>query len=147
VAGGGGSGTILEYTPGGTQSTFATGLTEPRGLAFDSAGNLFEADKTSGNIYEFTPGGVRSTFATGLFQPIGLAFDGAGNLFEADVGSGNIFEFTPGGVRSTFATGLSGPSWLAFGPARASVPDSGATIMLLGAALGMLGVVRRFVMS
>src|SRR5207249_4277829 len=89
------SATILKYTPGGTQSTFATGLTEPRGLAFDSAGNLFEADKTSGNIYEFTPGGVRSTFATGLFQPIGLAFDGAGNLFEADTGSGNIFEFTP----------------------------------------------------
>jgi hypothetical protein len=54
-------GTILKYTPGGTQTTFATGLTEPRGLAFDSAGNLFKADKTSGNIYEFTFGGVRST--------------------------------------------------------------------------------------
>ena len=99
------------------------------------------------DIFEFTPGGVRSTFATGLFQPIGLAFNSAGDLFEADVGSGNIFEFTPGGVRSTFATGLNGPAWLAFGPARASVPDSGATVMLFGAALGMLGVARRFVMS
>jgi hypothetical protein len=28
-------------------------------VAFDSAGNLFEADWSSGNIYQFTPGGVR----------------------------------------------------------------------------------------
>ena len=79
----------------------------------------------------------------------GLNFTRARDSCDRDkhAGSGNIFEFTPGGVRSTFATGLNGPTWLAFGPARASVPDSGATIMLLGAALGMLGVVRRFVMS
>ena len=37
-------GTILEYTPSGVQSTFATGLTGPRGLAFDSIGNLFAAE-------------------------------------------------------------------------------------------------------
>ena len=122
-------------------------LTEARGLAFDSAGNLFEADKTSGNIFEFTPGGVQSTFATGLFQPIGLAFNSAGDLFEADSGSGNIFEFTPGAVRSTFATVLGGPVWLAFQPARASVLDTGATVILLGAALGILGVVWRFIMT
>ena len=76
------------------------------GLAFDSAGNLFEADVNSGNIYEFTPDGTRSTFASGLNGPFGLAFDSAGNLFEADEVSGNIYEFTPGGTRSTFASGL-----------------------------------------
>ena len=68
-----GSGNIYEFTPDGTRSTFASGLT-PRGLAFDSAGNLFEADNVSGNIYEFTPDGTRSTFASGLnnAQPTGL---------------------------------------------------------------------------
>jgi hypothetical protein len=35
---------IYEYTPGGAQSTFASGLFAPEGLAFNSAGNLFEAD-------------------------------------------------------------------------------------------------------
>ena len=35
---------IFEYTPDGTQSTYATGLDHPRGLAFDSIGNLFAAD-------------------------------------------------------------------------------------------------------
>jgi hypothetical protein len=51
-----GSDNIYEFTPGGTRSTFASGLNQPFGLAFDSTGNLFEADQFSGNIYEFTPG-------------------------------------------------------------------------------------------
>ena len=35
---------ILEFTPSGTQSTYASGLLFPRGLAFDSIGNLFAAE-------------------------------------------------------------------------------------------------------
>src|SRR5438094_10260402 len=35
---------ILEYTPSGTQSVYASGLLFPRGLAFDSTGNLFAAE-------------------------------------------------------------------------------------------------------
>ena len=46
--------TIYEYTPGGAQSTFASGFVSPGGLAFNSAGNLFVADQGSGTIYEFT---------------------------------------------------------------------------------------------
>ena len=57
---------IYEFTPGGAQSTFASGLNDPDGLAFNSAGDLFAADIGSGNIYEFTPGGAQSTFASGL---------------------------------------------------------------------------------
>lgn len=37
------SGSINEYTPGGTQSTFASGLNGPSGVAFDSSGDLFVA--------------------------------------------------------------------------------------------------------
>jgi DNA-binding beta-propeller fold protein YncE len=68
-------GTITEITPGGVQSTFASGFI-PQGLAFNSAGNLFAADFYNGNIYEYTPGGVQSTFASGLSDPEGLAFQG-----------------------------------------------------------------------
>jgi hypothetical protein len=41
--------------------------------------------------------------------------------------------------------GLSG--WILFGPTGGSVPDGGATVMLLGAALGALGMARRFLKS
>src|SRR5437870_11877193 len=39
-----GSHKIFEFTPDGVQSTYASGLLFPRGLAFDSIGNLFAAD-------------------------------------------------------------------------------------------------------
>jgi sugar lactone lactonase YvrE len=102
------TGVIFEFTPDGTQSTFASGLSNPQGLVFDSSGNLFVAD--SGAIYKFSPDGVRTTFALGLSGPIGLAIDSADNLFVAD---GAIYKFTPEGVRSTFASGLEGPWALA----------------------------------
>ena len=43
-----------------------------------------------------------------------------------------------------FGHGLSG--WALFTAPGGAVPDGGATVMLLGAALGMLGLVRRFLM-
>ena len=80
------SGNIYEFTPSGVQTTFATGLGYPAGLAFNSAGDLFAADDASGNIYEFTNGVATEmgTFASGL-SPNGLTFDSAGNLFEYHV--------------------------------------------------------------
>jgi hypothetical protein len=104
-----GSNTICEFTPSGSQSTFASGLNGPVGLAFDSSGNLFEVDNHSGNIYKFTPSGSRSTFASGLNLAESLAFDSYGNLYLSDWGSDSIYKFTPGGSKSTFASGLNNP--------------------------------------
>ena len=111
-----GSDNIIEFTPSGVQSTFASGLSYPQGLAFNSAGNLFVSEQ-GGNIYEFTTGGARSIFASGLNNPVGLAFNSAGNLFVANYADGNIIEFTPSGAQSTFASGLSLPYGLAFNSA------------------------------
>ncbi len=49
-----GSNSIIQITPLGVKTTFATGLNRPSGLAFDTAGNLFEADFGGGNIFKFT---------------------------------------------------------------------------------------------
>ena len=69
------SGSIYEFTPGGVKSTFASGVNNPAGLAFDSAGDLFVSGYYGGNnITEITPAGARSTFASGLGDPNGLAF-------------------------------------------------------------------------
>jgi|GEM_PF-1444189 len=109
-----GQGQIIKTTPSGAQTTFASGLQGPSGLAFNKDGYLFEADLGSGNIFEFTTNGVRSTFASGLNNPNELAFNIAGDLFVADGGSGNIYKFTTNGSRSTFASGLNNPIGLAF---------------------------------
>src|SRR5581483_11084679 len=109
-----GSGKILEFTSSGVESTFASGLNQPAGLAFDPSGNLFVSASGTGRIVKFTPGGIKSTFATGLDQPTGLAFDASGNLFVAASGSGRIVKITHGALKSTFASGLNHPSCLAF---------------------------------
>ena len=75
-----GSNSICKFTTNGVQSTFASGLDGPAGLAFDSSGNLFAADLYSGNIYKFTTNGMQTTFASEL-SPLGIAFDGNGNFF------------------------------------------------------------------
>lgn len=112
------SGNVYEYTPDGTRSIFASGLSNPQGLAFDTAGNLFVSTWNDGFIYKYTPDGTRSIFASGLSRPVGLAFNSLGVLFEADEAnfqnSGHIYSFTPDGVRSTFASGLHYPVGLAF---------------------------------
>lgn len=46
------TGHIYEFAPGGTQTTFASGLANPDGLAFNRAGNLFVTDWNVGKIYE-----------------------------------------------------------------------------------------------
>lgn len=68
------NGSVNEITPAGTLTTFASGLYYPDGLAFNSAGDLFESNYGTGSINEFTPDGVQTTFASGLQDPIGLAF-------------------------------------------------------------------------
>ena len=116
------NGTIVEITPGGVQSTFASGLSTPEGMAFNSAGDLFVAEFGAangnyGSIVEITPGGVQSTFASGLNSPVALAFNSTGDLFVDSYSSGNILKITPGGVRSTFASGLYYPEGMAFNSA------------------------------
>lgn len=45
------TGTILKFTPDGTQTTFAVGLTNAAGLAIDRDGDLFAADLGGGTIF------------------------------------------------------------------------------------------------
>src|SRR5207247_10204601 len=111
--------------PTRVQSVFASGLSRPRGMAFDRRGNLFVASLTcdndicppqgssQGTIVKITPDGVQSTFATlsqQNFDPEGLAFDAAGNLFVLAINltdpnlASTIFKFTRGGLESTFGS-------------------------------------------
>ena len=123
----GGSHAIFEYTPTGTQSTYATGLDNPRGLAFDSSGNLFVAhlkepdDHVIGRVLKFNLRNHVSTFGSAVnFQFEGLALDAADNVYVmgTDITSpteaGTIYKFTPDGERIVFGS-IPSQSWgLAF---------------------------------
>jgi hypothetical protein len=97
------AGQIVEITPSGTQTIFASGLTDPEDLTFNAAGDLFVSELNINQILEFTPQGVESIFAAGVTTR-GLAFDSAGNLY-VDTGT-EIDKFTAAGVKTTFVFGL-----------------------------------------
>ena len=63
---------IIKFTPRDVKSTFASGLPNPRGLVFDSAGKLFVAQippSASGDILRFTRHGVPTVFASAIGVP------------------------------------------------------------------------------
>ena len=113
----GGNHAIFEYTPTGTQSTYATGLDNPRGLAFDSIGNLFATtahnadDIDLGKVLKFNPRNhVNTVGSAAHFFFEGLAIDIAGNAYvmandqTSPTGASTIFKFTPDGERIVFGS-------------------------------------------
>ena len=100
-------GVILKFTPDGKSSVFASNVSHPKGLAFDSIGNLYLAYPDHNSILKFTPNGKRITFASGVGHPYRLAFDTSGNLFVTDPTANSIYQISPSGVVSTLATNTS----------------------------------------
>src|SRR3954463_12916697 len=81
-----GDGTIRRVAADGTSAVYASGLSVPVGLAFDSSGNLFVANLGDSTIKEVASDGTVTTFATVTNNIRDLAFDNLGNLFVSDVG-------------------------------------------------------------
>jgi sugar lactone lactonase YvrE len=108
------SGTIFKFAPDGTQSSFASGLIAPVGLAFDGKGNTFIGDAGGGAVVRVAPDGTQTTFANIPEGPTGLAVDNSGNLFVAVFNKGAVLKFTPNAAQSTFVSGLTNATGLAF---------------------------------
>jgi len=98
-------------------STFASGLTEPTGIAFDSSGNLYVGCETVVNgflqpaIDKITSNKTVTVFASDLTDHVeDIAFDKSGNLYAATSnasalqGGGAIDKITPSGGKSIFVT-------------------------------------------
>jgi sugar lactone lactonase YvrE len=121
---------IFEYTPNNCLQPCSPTKVEalkahPRGLAFDSSGNLFVAEiyqpqdiHFDGIVQKFNPRNQLSTFGNvGNSLFIGLATDSAGNVFvmggdtskkslssTGDITVSFIFKFTPSGDRIVFGS-------------------------------------------
>lgn len=103
---------VDRLSPSGVFSTWATGLRNSGGMAFDGDGNLYMTDNLE-FIYKYSPDGTRTIFASGLANPIDITIDSHGDLFVSALAANSIYKYTPAGVRSTFATGLINPWGLA----------------------------------
>ncbi|CAN5504752.1 hypothetical protein BH10ACT2_BH10ACT2_10610 [soil metagenome] len=99
--------------PVGTSAQF----NKPYGVAVDSDGNVYVADKNNNRIRKITPAGAVTTLAgsgtsgtadgTGTAaefnKPLGVAVDAAGNVYVADTNNGLIRRITPSGIVTTLA--------------------------------------------
>ncbi len=118
----GGAVTTLAGTAGSSGSADGTGaaarFTYPEGVAVDSSGNVYVADRNNSTIRKITPAGVVTTLAgtagsggtadgTGaaaqFSSPYSVAVDAGGNVFVADSGNNLIRKITPAGVVTTLA--------------------------------------------
>jgi DNA-binding beta-propeller fold protein YncE len=96
----------------------------PRGIAIDSAGNIYVADTNNGRIEKFSPSGVfitsMGTKGKGHVQfgePNGLAVDRAGNIYVAEASNHRVQKLAPDGTFiAEWAPGLYGPRRIAIGP-------------------------------
>lgn len=79
----------VEEIPYGSSTAImvdGVGLDEPRGILFDSAGNLYVSDYGNGAVYKYAPPyTTQTTLISGITTPAGMIFDAQGNL---DIASG-----------------------------------------------------------
>lgn len=145
---------IRKITPTGVVSTLAGGngagsadgtgsaakFHEPRGIALDTAGNLYVADYENNTVRKVTAAGVVTTLAGAVNTPgtvngqgtaarfmslNGIAVDSSGNVYVADAGSRAIRKISPSGLVTTLAGGGTGGQ---FGEPRGVVVDASGTV-------------------
>jgi NHL repeat len=95
-----------------TQSTIATGLSGPHGVAIDGSGNVYIADTFHSQLVKETlSAGVytQSTLASGMNDPLGVVADGSGNVFTSSAAGNSVWKLDFADPPSlSFATTTSG---------------------------------------
>ena len=109
-------------------------LSDPQGVAVDTAGDLYIADGQNNVVEKVTPSGTLSIIAgngtnggptpgpatsSHLSNPTGLAVDSSGDLYIADEGTSDVVKVTPSGTLSVVA-GTGSPGMPTPGPATSS---------------------------
>jgi sugar lactone lactonase YvrE len=132
------SGRVLKAPPSGATTTIFGGIGEyplylPRGIALDSAGNVYVAD-SQGQLLKLSQAGGVSTIDAGFAAPANVATDSSGNVYASD-GLGRLVRISVDGTRvDLVGDGVDGNYWGDSGKAT----DSGLNVPL-GVALDNSG--------
>ncbi len=131
-----GSNSGTGFTPG--PYTFAGAGVEDGFGSFNLTINSFDGFTHSSDTITFTVTNTSGTWGSDSDVLIANAggFDAAAHIF--------VTAFPANASNSALATGFAGEGPQ---PPPPGVPDGGTTVMLLGAALGALGMARRYIMS
>jgi DNA-binding beta-propeller fold protein YncE len=91
----------------------SSGLSDPRGVAVDGAGNVYIADTSNNTVKKWTVASstVTNLVAVGLSGPSGVAVDSAGNVYIADTRNNAIkkWRVANSNVTTLVASGLNQP--------------------------------------
>ena len=114
------------------------------GQTFTRSNNDFGTLPTA--VFALNGTGTTIDLGSGLYSYLFAKYDGP------NYGSEVWYVGNLSGIITIPAVGLAGQNyglsgWTLFGPGVPGVPDGGTTVMLLGAALGALGIARRYIMS
>ena len=97
-------GSITRIDHGFHTTVIATQLSNPRGLAIDSAGNVYTSELYQNDIVKISPDGVVTRTATPFNHPAALAVEPDGGLLVATWYGTTIHKLDGSGTWDTFAT-------------------------------------------
>lgn len=114
-----GAGTVLRIAADDKATVLASGLSEPAGLARDTAGNIYVSTHGGGMVHAGTivriaPSGAQTIYAAGLTGPTALAFDPSGHLCVANFHDDSIVRISPTGQLTVVLANIPAPSSLVF---------------------------------
>jgi sugar lactone lactonase YvrE len=79
-------------------------VSNPVGLTFDTAGNLYLTDSVNNLIRKVTPSGIITTVVgSGMVNPTGVALDSSGNIYIAACNNNMVLRVDTNGVTTAFA--------------------------------------------